>query len=60
MKLEIIFTDAFPTLKEAENLIITEALKRADGNQSIAADLLGMSRRALNNRLSRSNKNNSE
>jgi len=57
---KIIFTDNFPTLKEAENVIITEALKRADGNQSIAADLLGMSRRALNNRLSRSNKNNPE
>jgi two-component system, NtrC family, nitrogen regulation response regulator GlnG len=44
----------FPTMAEAEDLLIDEALKRAEGNQTIAADLLGMSRRALNNRLRRS------
>lgn len=43
----------FPTMKEAEDFIIDEALRRADGNQSIAADMLGLSRRALNNRLHR-------
>jgi DNA-binding NtrC family response regulator len=47
------FQGRFPTLKEAEDLIIKEALKRAKGNQTIAADLLGISRRALNNRLRR-------
>ena len=40
-------------LKEAEQEIISEALKRADGNQTIAARLLGISRQALHNRLSR-------
>jgi DNA-binding NtrC family response regulator len=50
---KIIFSDQLPTLKEAEDSLISEALKRSDGNQTIAADLLGMSRRALNNRLSR-------
>lgn len=52
---KISFADDFPTLKEAEDLVINEALKRADGNQTIAARMLGMSRRALNNRLQRRN-----
>lgn len=47
----------FPSLKESEEFLINEALKRADGNQTIAADLLGISRRALNNRLKRSEEN---
>ena len=42
-----------PALKEMEELLIAEALKRADGNQTIAARLLGISRKALNNRLNR-------
>ncbi|KAF0162233.1 MAG: two component sigma54 specific transcriptional regulator Fis family [Ignavibacteria bacterium] len=49
----IIFSDQLPTLKDAEEALINEALKRAEGNQSIAADMLGLSRRALNNRLNR-------
>ena len=43
----------FPTLKEAERLHIEEALHRAGGNQGTAAALLGISRPALNRRLSR-------
>jgi len=50
---KIIFSGQLPTLDEAEELLINEALKRTDGNQTIAADLLGISRRALNNRLNR-------
>ncbi len=49
------FPGRFPTIKEAEESLINEALKRANGNQTIAADLLGLSRRALNNRLRRAN-----
>ena len=49
----IIFSDQLPTLKDAEEALINEALRRAEGNQSIAADMLGLSRRALNNRLNR-------
>lgn len=49
----IAFPDQLPTLKDAEDSLIAEALKRAEGNQSIAAEMLGLSRRALNNRLSR-------
>ncbi len=52
----IIFPDPLPSLKEIENSIIAEALKRADGNQTIAAQMLGMTRRALNNRLQRARK----
>ena len=48
--------DQLPPLKKVEHLIIAEALKRADGNQTIAARLLGMSKQALNNRLNRTRK----
>lgn len=43
-----------PTLKEAEESLIEEALRRADGNQAIAARMLGITRQALNKRLIRS------
>ena len=49
----ILFTDQLPTLKEAEQILIAEALNRSKGNQTIASQLLGLSRRALNNRLRR-------
>jgi two-component system, NtrC family, nitrogen regulation response regulator GlnG len=48
-----LFPDRLPTLREAEDHLITEALLRADGNQTVAAGLLGLSRQALNKRLSR-------
>ncbi len=44
----------FLTLKEAEQIHIEDALRRANGNQGIAATLLGISRPALNRRLARS------
>ena len=44
---------SLPALKDIEPLVIAEALKRADGNQTIAARLLGVSRKALSSRLSR-------
>ena len=43
----------FPNLKEVETAVIHEALARAQGNQGIAANLLGISRPALNRRLRR-------
>jgi DNA-binding NtrC family response regulator len=49
----VLFPGRFPTLEEAEETVIREALKRSEGNQTIAAELLGISRRALNNRLRR-------
>ena len=49
-----------PALKEIQDLVIAEALQRADGSQTIAARLLGISREALNKRLSRARKSTSE
>ena len=49
-----ILPDLKEALKETEQLFISEALKRADGNQTIAARLLGLSKNALHKRLSRS------
>jgi transcriptional regulator with PAS, ATPase and Fis domain len=43
----------FPTLKEAEDYLTAEALKRSNGNQGIAASLLGITRYTLNKRLIR-------
>lgn len=40
-----------PTLKEASELLVQEALARSDGNQSEAAAMLGISRQALNKRI---------
>jgi two-component system response regulator HydG len=44
----------FPTLREAEDYIVAEALRLADNNQGIASSLLGITRQALNKRLNRS------
>jgi len=52
----LLFSEPLPTLKETEAILISEALRRANGNQTIAAQLLGLSRRALNNRLRRVDK----
>lgn len=49
----LIFTAQFPTFKNAELLMIKEALRRSENNQTIAAQLLGITRRALNNRIQR-------
>lgn len=45
--------DHFPTLKEAEEELITEALRRSGGSQGPAAAMLGITRQALNQRLTR-------
>jgi two-component system nitrogen regulation response regulator GlnG len=46
-------TEPLPTLKEAEDALVAAALRHADGNQGVAAGLLGLSRQALNKRLRR-------
>ncbi len=38
----------FPTLKEAREMLVKEALRRANNNQNVAARLLGTTRSALN------------
>ncbi|MCU0609797.1 MAG: sigma-54 dependent transcriptional regulator [Chitinispirillaceae bacterium] len=45
--------EQLPSLREAEQMLVEEALRRAGGNQTIAAQLLGMTRSALNKRLTR-------
>lgn len=48
------FGEKFPTLKAAEELLVREALRLAGNNQRLAAAYLGITRQALNKRLSRS------
>ena len=40
-----------PSIKEATQLLVDEAMRRANGNQSAAAKLLGISQQALSKRL---------
>lgn len=42
---------SLPTLREASEELVREALSRSGGNQGVAAGLLGLSRTALNRRL---------
>ncbi len=48
---KIMFTERLPTVQEATDLLIQEAMRRTGGNQSLAAQLLGMARPTLNKRL---------
>lgn len=48
--------EQLPTLKEAAESLVTEAMRRSEGNQGVAAKLLGISRPALCQRLKRSRK----
>ncbi|HJV34629.1 sigma-54 dependent transcriptional regulator [Geomonas sp.] len=50
----------FPTLREAEDLLINTALELAKGNQRIAAGMLGLNRQTLNMRLKSKRKATSE
>lgn len=56
----ITFSETLPTISQAAQLLIDEALNRAGGNQSIAAGLLGMSHQALNKRLQRNREHQSD
>ncbi|MCP4345532.1 MAG: sigma-54-dependent Fis family transcriptional regulator [Desulfobacterales bacterium] len=47
----IIFPGRLPSIKQATELLIAEAVKRAQGNQSIASKMLGISQQALSKRL---------
>ncbi|MEO5339245.1 MAG: sigma-54 dependent transcriptional regulator [Magnetococcus sp. MYC-9] len=45
-----------PTIKEAEEFLLRNALQVSQGNQGLAASILGITRQALNQRLSRRKK----
>ena len=45
------FNEVLPTIEQTITLLIKEAEKRADGNQTIMSEMLGISRPALNKRL---------
>lgn len=53
---KISFGEELPTLKEAQAVLVSEALRRSNNNQSIAAQLLGITRQALNRRIVKSKK----
>lgn len=46
----LIFGPTLPTVEDAKDLLIQEALRRTGGNKSMAARMLGMTRQALNKR----------
>jgi DNA-binding NtrC family response regulator len=50
----LVFPAPLPTIRETTNLLISEALTRSKGNQSLAAGMLGITTQALNQRLKRS------
>jgi len=47
----VLFSKNLPTLKQTTGMLILEAMKRAEGNQSIASQMLGISQQALSKRL---------
>jgi DNA-binding NtrC family response regulator len=49
------FGEKLPTIKEASNKLVIEAMKRAKGNQTLAASMLGITRQALSKRLKSQN-----
>lgn len=50
------FAATLPTLKQATELLVQEAMQRSKGNQSAAAKLLGISQQAVSKRLKKNNK----
>lgn len=45
------FPEKLPTIKQLTHLLVAEAMKRANGNQSVAAKMIGISHQALSKRL---------
>lgn len=48
--------ERLPTVRDATKELVAEAIRRSNGNQTIAAQLLGITRSALNKRLTRAKK----
>jgi transcriptional regulator with PAS, ATPase and Fis domain len=51
LKQELAFPPVLPSIKECTELLVQEAMRRSEGNQTIAAGLLGISQQALSRRL---------
>lgn len=47
----VTFGEQLPTLRDMEDLLLEEALNRTNGNQSLAANLLGITRQAVGQRI---------
>jgi len=47
----VMYRGRLPTFKESEALLLHEAMKRAGGNKTLAAGLLGVTRQAISQRL---------
>jgi DNA-binding NtrC family response regulator len=47
----VAFPSVLPSLREVQDLLVAEALRRSDGNQALAASWLGITRQGLNKRL---------
>jgi DNA-binding NtrC family response regulator len=50
---KVFFADPLPSIKEVEKKLVAAALERSNNNQTIAAQMLGLTRSALNKRLNR-------
>ena len=50
-KSPVSFSGRLPSITKINEILVMEAMKRSKGNQSIAAQLLGMSQQALSKRL---------
>ncbi|RJO64837.1 MAG: sigma-54-dependent Fis family transcriptional regulator [Myxococcales bacterium] len=48
---KVIFSDQLPTIGELTDLLVQEAMGRSGGNQTVAAQFLGISQQALSRRL---------
>ncbi len=49
----VAFPGELPTLEQVENALVVEALRRTEGNRSLAAQLVGMSRQTFKAKLKR-------
>jgi DNA-binding NtrC family response regulator len=45
------FSSRLPTLKQVQDSLVSEALRRSGGNQALAANYLGITRQAMNKRI---------
>ncbi len=57
---QIVFPANLPTIEVTNQELVKEAMRRAKGNQSLAASLLGISQQAVNKRLKKTKLTKSE